>query len=389
MGKRELLLIVAFVIVGAVVYQATAPPADPNARGFSFARFMDAARREIRGRRASADETKTAKYAVSNDVTEVRIVGPISEIEIAGEARSEVETSFHVRSNGFDDAEARRLVNESKVILDRAAAALILRAEFPREGRQQGTLKVIVPARLRVRVEGASRLTITNVAQVEIAGARGETTVRKVAGKVEVAQRGGPLVVEDVGSLEFTGRSGEINVTGVRGDTRIRLEQGGEVTLAGLAGEIDCESRNADVTFENLEETRGPIRINATGGAIRLKKLKSEARIDSRGSDLDVTMSGAAAVSLYSEGESVTLTPPTSGYKLDAVVVNGQIGPRELLDKMGLKYTPAGDSKETRASGSVNGDGPTITIRTTHADVTLRSPDEKTEPDKKTDASGR
>ena len=32
MGKRELLLVLVFVIVGAVVYQATAPPPEPGTR---------------------------------------------------------------------------------------------------------------------------------------------------------------------------------------------------------------------------------------------------------------------------------------------------------------------------------------------------------------------
>ena len=46
MGKRELLLIVCFVIVGAGVYQVTAPEPGPGQRGFSFSRFLEAARRE-------------------------------------------------------------------------------------------------------------------------------------------------------------------------------------------------------------------------------------------------------------------------------------------------------------------------------------------------------
>ena len=36
MGKRELLLVVGFVIVGVVVYQVTAPPPAPGERGFSL-----------------------------------------------------------------------------------------------------------------------------------------------------------------------------------------------------------------------------------------------------------------------------------------------------------------------------------------------------------------
>jgi hypothetical protein len=386
MGKRELLLIVVFVIVGAVIYQATAPPASPNDRGFSLSRFMDAARREIRGRRASAEETTSATHPISGETTELRILGPISELEITGEARPDVETTFQVRSNGFDDADAKRLVKASKVVADRAASAIILRAEFPRDGTQRGTLKVKIPSRLRVRVEpGSARFTVTNVSEVEIASTRGEATIRKIAGKVDIVHRGGDVVVEDAGSLRFSGRAGTLTVTNVRGDTSIRLEQGGDVTLAQLAGEVDVESRNAEVTLEGLDATRGPIRVNAVGGNVRMKGLKSEARVDARGSELDVTMSAAAAVSLYTEGETVSLTPPPAGFKLDAVVVDGQISPEDAIEKMGFKYSATPDAKERRAYGAIKGGGPTITIRTTRGDLHLRTQDDQGDLEKKTD----
>ena len=53
MGKRELLLIFCFFIVGVVVYQATARPPAPGERGLSLSRLIESARREIRGNRAS------------------------------------------------------------------------------------------------------------------------------------------------------------------------------------------------------------------------------------------------------------------------------------------------------------------------------------------------
>jgi hypothetical protein len=383
MGKRELLLIVAFVIVGAVVYQATAPAPDPNERGFSLSRFMDAARREISGRRASAEDTRTATHQLAPEVTELRVTGPIAEIEVTGEARQDVETTFHIRSNGYDEAEAKQFVKESTLIADRAASALIFRADFPRGGVQRGTLKVKVPTRLRIRVEpGSARLNITNVTEAEITSTRGEATIRKVSGKVEIAHRGGPVVIEDAGSLEFTGRAGSLKVTGIRVDTSIKIDQGGDVTLAQLAGSVDLETRNVDVMFENLETTRGPIRINANGGRVTMKGLKSDARVDARNSEIDVTMSGAAAVSLYTEGEGVALTPPAAGYKLDAVVVDGRIAPQATIEKMGLEYSAGGDSNESRASGVIRGGGPTITIRVTRGDITLRARDEHVEKEK-------
>ena len=90
------------------------------------------------------------------DLNELRITGPISEVEVVGEERQDVESTVHVESNGYDEAEAREYVKQSKLVVDRAASALILRMEFPRGGRQRGILKLKVPSRLQVRVEPGS-----------------------------------------------------------------------------------------------------------------------------------------------------------------------------------------------------------------------------------------
>jgi hypothetical protein len=104
MGKRELLLVFCFVVVGAVVYQATARPPASGERGLSLSRFIEHARREIRGNRANAEATTTATHELTADLTELRITGPISEVEVEGDGRRDVESTVHVESNGYDDA---------------------------------------------------------------------------------------------------------------------------------------------------------------------------------------------------------------------------------------------------------------------------------------------
>src|SRR5687767_5447008 len=120
MGKRELLLIFCVVIVGVVVYQATARPPAPGERGLSISRLIESARREIRGNRASAEATTTARHPLTPDVKELRIVGIISDVEVTGEERQDVESTVHVESNGYDEAEAREYVKQSKLVADSA-----------------------------------------------------------------------------------------------------------------------------------------------------------------------------------------------------------------------------------------------------------------------------
>lgn len=375
MGKRELLLIVAFVIVGAVVYQATAPPPGADDRGFSLSRLIDAARREIRGNRASAELTTTSTQTLSPDVTELRLLGYLAEADVIGEDRPDIATSLRIRSNAYDEVEAKRYAQESTLVVDRAGQSLSLRVKYPQgrqSGRQWGYLTVKVPSRLRVRTEGIGKSVISGVAGVEMTNSRSDATITHIAGRVTFNHRGGTVSIEDVESLKFTGRGTELKVRGVRGDTSILFEQGGELNASGLSGAVDVESRNADLTLSGLEAARGPIRVNVNGGSMKLEGLKTDTRIDGRNAELEIAVSRAAPIAIYSDGDDVLLTPPAAGYRLDAVVVDGRIAPEALVTSLGLERSGATEPREVRASGSVGGGGPTITVRATRGDLTLR-----------------
>ena len=383
MGKRELLLVVCFVIVGVLVYQATAPAPGPGHRGLSIGRLIEAARREVSGNRSLAELTTTNVHELPSDLTELRITGPISEVSVQGEDRANVESTLYVNSRAYNDEEARKYAEQSLLVADQTASALILRMQFPTPGRQRATLKLKVPTRLRIRVEpGAGMLQVNDVAAVEIAGTRGEAKLSKIAGRVEVSHRGGEVTIDEAGSLEFNGRAGSLKLTSVRGDTRIKMDGGGEITTSKLAGSVDIESRSTDVTLENLESTPGPIRITANGGSVKLQGLKCEARIDVRSAELNVTMAAAAAVAIYNENANVALTPPPGGFTLDALVIDGDITPANRLDQLGLRASREGDSKESRVVGAVQGGGPTITVRSTRGDLELESRDEKPKAEK-------
>jgi len=382
MGKRELLLVICFVVVGVVVYQVTAPTPAPGERGLSLGRLIEAARREVGGNRAMAELTTTTTHALTSEITELRITGSISEVEVLGEDRSDIESTLFVNSRAYNDAEAKQYAAESKLVADQTASALILRMQFPTPGRQRSTVKLKVPARLRIRVEpGSGTLDVKNVAAVEIAGTRGEVTLSQIAGRVDVSHRGGEVTIQDAGSLDFNGRAGSLKLTGVRGDTSIKMDGGGEITVANLAGSLNLESRNTDVTLENLESTRGPIRVNSIAGSVKMKGLKSEARIDVRNAELDVAMTGAATVAIYTENDRVALTPPPGGYTLDVLVIDGEIKPAERISELGLRATREND-KEARLVGAIKGGGPTITVRATRGNLELMSRDEKAQREK-------
>ena len=64
MGKRELLLLVVFVVLGVGVYQVSAPAAPADAPGFSLSRLVQMAKAHFHGPQVRRTVTRTATLTV-------------------------------------------------------------------------------------------------------------------------------------------------------------------------------------------------------------------------------------------------------------------------------------------------------------------------------------
>jgi hypothetical protein len=367
MGKRELLLIVCFAVVGVVVYQVTAPPLQPGQDGFSFGRVIQNIRRGMQGNRASATVETTRSEAIDSEVQELRIVLRNITLTVEGSTTDTVDFKLSVRSNGFDEAEATRLATASVLKVDRAGPAMVVAMSFPQQGTQRATLAIHVPPRFRVRIEpGSGEFTLTGVANVEAAGLRGAATLKNISGAITLTHSSGPLVIDGAGSLRLNTRGSEAKVQHI-GGTCTATTQGGELTISSPSGTVEVESRNTDVTLEDLKGLKAPLRVNATNGSLRVKGLRAEARIDGNNSELDVTMDAAAPLTIYNTHDDIHFTPAPGGFALDAVAVNGRLSLPENTIK------PSGDDREQRAAGAMNGGGVPVTLRVTDGSITVRT----------------
>jgi hypothetical protein len=371
MGKRELLLIVAFVIVGAVVYQATAPPADPNDRGVSLSGFLDRVRREMRGNRGRAEITKVSTHELDAQTSELRLSGGFQEVIITGEKRDNIEARVRITSNGTDDANAKQLAGETELKSDHAGSSLRLAIKYPEPGQQRAFLTLLVPSRVNVRVDqgsGGQRTTIAQVASLE-ATLRGETSVKSIAGRVTITHRAGRVTVDESAAVKLTGRGSDATVSNVRGDASFSM-QSGELRASFITGSIDVECQNTDVELKKLDDAKGQLRVNAVGGSVAIEGLRGDARIDGRNTEIDIELVKAAAVAVYNEGdEPIEITAPAGGFVLDAIAKEGRVN---LPDDMRSALSIGGEEGEQRANGAVRGGGPTITLRANHGDIIVR-----------------
>src|SRR5262245_50962791 len=117
MGKRELLIIAAFVVMGIVAYQISAAPATDGRRRFSLATLMDRFREETSGRRASATVTTEGTVPLDPAVTEARI-SSVARVTVRGEARQDIGYTLLVESYGPDEGTARQNASRTTLSTD-------------------------------------------------------------------------------------------------------------------------------------------------------------------------------------------------------------------------------------------------------------------------------
>jgi hypothetical protein len=366
MGKRELLLIALFAAVGVVVYQVTAPPPAPGSQGFSIARMMQSLRRGVQGNRASAQVEKTHIELIDQDVQELRFVLGGIDLTVTGEDRPDAEIQMRVTSNGFDEAEAKRLADVTALSVTRTGSQLRIGITYPHAGIQRAKLMLRVPQRLRMRLEPANgRLDVSNLSGVEIMSMRGDTSIKSIHGPVTMDYRGGALAIDGAASVKLTTR-GDAKVQHVTG-TLVARTLGGDLTLLDITGPADIETRNTDLRLEQIDALKGPLRVDATNGSLKILGLRTEARIDGRDTDLDIACDAPAPVTIYSTAQDIHITPPPGSYTLDAVATDGHIS----ISDGTLK--PTASETEQRAAGPIRGGGPTLTLRATRADINVRS----------------
>lgn len=374
MGKRELVLISIFVVLGIAVYRMTAPPPPAGSEGVSISGIVRNIRRGVQGSRESATADTHQTVPVTAEIRELRVnIARMSDITIAGEDRADLAAEMHATARGFDQAEARAVANATTLKVEQVLDALVVSLDtsaaraLPRNTRvAQMAIVLKVPRRLTLRMEPhTGRLILSQLAGGEIMGSRGETRAIGLAGRLALTHTGGVLEIDDVPSLKLNARNSRGTVTRVNGPMALDAN-GATLTIGDIVGPLEIEGRNSDVKMDGIKGLKPPLRINTTGGEVRIEGLRTEARLDGRNSTIDITLAAPAPVTIYNQG-AIRVTAPPGGYALDAAATEGGI----TIHDGEVKPSEGNDS---RATGPVRGGGPTLTLRATRGMITVRKP---------------
>ena len=332
MGKRELLLIVAFVIVGAIVYQFTAPPPAPGERSFSH---RSAARTHPPRRCAEIG------HPPKSTTTRALIPSTRAVTEAPGELahrRADDHRRGPDRHRGGAPRPLQRVRRRGGAAAgqgdgaagrsgrQRASSPVIF---YPRQGTQRALrLTLKVPARLQVTLEasgGPDRRV--GVAGVELSSTRGEARVRN-------DRRQGHGHSSRRRTARRRLRSGQADHDGHRRADRTHPRRNVDEHAIRRA-ERQRSRRARSISIRTARTSRstssrrptGILRINAVGGSVDVKGLQTEARIDVRGADVDVVASIAPRRSRSTAKVAIRSRSRRrrGGYQLDAVASDGDI----------------------------------------------------------------
>jgi hypothetical protein len=319
MGKRELLIIVAFIAVGLVAYQLTAPPAKEGT-GFSLSRLWQNTRRSVQGNPPMASETKTGTLAVAAGIRQLRIGGVNRVLQVSGEDRKDIGYELTVESNGSGPEEARELARRVEIVTDDLGEAIDLRVTYPKEGRQWGSLILHVPARLDVRIDHNNVGMIHGVHALEIESSGGTITANGVVGAVSGYHRNAEITVTGAGSMNLTLAGSRAKIMKVTGPLSLNARSG-RCELTDIKGPIDIEGASQDITIVRPLDR---VRITGRDGKVTIDNPGGETRVEVRTADVQVTLRKPIVVTLLTADRPLRLfLDSAAAVAIDAVATDG------------------------------------------------------------------
>lgn len=331
MGRRELLIAVAFVAVAVVAYQLTAP-ASPASSGRSFGNILNEFRREIRGTPGRASFTHRGVIDPLPGVAELRPPA-VNMLTLIGESRADITYELTVQSVAADDAVAMAAAEGASIVQDAFGSVLALRLTHPPQARSTTTMTVRVPARLAVRLEGVRRATISQVGALHLEGFVGDAQISEIAGAVSGSHRNGTVTLTGAASVTLTLAGSRATLSGVRGATSL-TGRGGEVRLADPAGPVDINGIDLDVS---LTTPRARVRIDASNADVVVDRPAAETEINGRRLTVTVTLAAAVPVTAATVDGSLTVLldgPP-------AVTIDAAASDGATIDAAGFGVTAA------------------------------------------------
>jgi hypothetical protein len=374
MGKRELLMIVGFLVIGALVYQLAAPAAPDAEAGRSWHDVFQHIRGEMFGARARVPVERPLSVTVAAETRTLDLGEVNGRIEVVGEDRDTVEGLARLTLAGMDetDEDAKRAAEGLTLAFEPNGDRLVLKLTHKDEwrinrsgrGRPSLDVRVKIPSRLALAFDVSGVADVQDTAGVDVGGSRGSVTLRRILGAVTGSQRDGTLEVSGAKGVDLEIRRVTLRLEKVSGEVEIEATDGG-IEATGLTGKTTLKTRRVGI---ELVDQSGPLTIEASDGRAELRRLAAETDLELTRLALQADCAKAVAISGESSDGSVDFRLPDAGLSLAIETTEGSlVGPDGLP-------APSRDGVKTTLEAEWRGGGPKVKLTGARTAITLKAP---------------
>ncbi len=362
MGKRELLLLVVFVVLGVGVYQATAPAAPADGQGFSLARLVQFAKAHFHGARERRTVTRTATLTPAAGVTTVEIEEFRGTIIIEGSDRQDVEVHLEATLSGIDDEDLDMQEKGVGLMLEDEGTNATLRVQHDDGRRPRMELRIAMPHALKAQLTGRGVAEVRGIGGLHLDEYRGELTTEALDGPVTGQLNDARAEFGAGATLKLDTRNG-----------RLRAEAPAAVTIDAERGTIDIVDPAGPVTLKTdyarmeIRGTGGPVTVTGEGGVIDLRDVAHPLTIKAERLTVSAEMQAPVPTTIEVEDDTVELTlPREGGVQLDASIEHGTLRVPDGFDKTRTETTEA-------VTAAVAGGGPLVKVAVDRGELRIRT----------------
>jgi len=234
------------------------------------------------------------------------------------------------------------------------------------------------PPRPMVRVDpelaGDEEVVRGDISGDFLATAGGGTyRIGNVSGRVKILSHSGEIHVASAGSgADLKTHGGDITIGTVRGDLKAQT-LAGDVRAGTVSGSATIETSGGDVRIERIG---GSADVRTGGGDVVLRGVVGGGRAETEGGDVHISLVSReprGGLMIRNAGGDVTLTVPSDLRAEVELDVSDCGDPGETCIRSDFSEVAVlRRSESARATGTLNGGGPRVVVRTTSGTIRLQ-----------------
>ena len=231
--------------------------------------------------------------------------------------------------------------------------------------RDRSFWRRIWPERRHLRVD----VDLPREFDVDVKTSGGDLRVVRLSGDIDVHTSGGDIRFRDVdGPIRGRTSGGDIRLDGTSGTADIETS-GGDIELGTIGGEVTARTSGGDIT---VRRASAAVEVKTTGGNIVIREASEGVQAKTSGGSVRAHLRTLSRdSSLTTSGGSITLrVPEDAAFSVDARTGGGNVAIDEAF-----ALTSQGTSSRSRFTGTVNGGGPDVRLRTSGGTIRIEPHD--------------